>query len=344
MRLDDDEDDDELFKDGLGVLIFDDQTSSSSTLSPNSEGLFQSSSETESGRNSSPTSDEFFLGLGDDDGMMFLEEEGDEPEKEKEKDGAAPAKPRSAPKSLQQPGKKRATEEDSEARLRRCLRLPIALFKLCNEGDLDGIRNTVNGSFDEKCTLKTHALKEHVTGREHVLEFFERLLDQFPDGMYKLRKAQLNKNGDVSFRFSFDGTSTASLSTFQGNPFMIAFEQGKCPMSRAGIFAQLVMQMAGRYFFPCERDALEQTEERMYGQKALGHMNMTLTGKMGFAPVSACATPSTVRVTRLDLVYKIKSVRAKHADFMKSSAAAAAAAGSAADAACPEKDAGASST
>jgi hypothetical protein len=185
---------------------------------------------------------------------------------------------------------------------------------LSNEGNLEGIRGLVTAAFDDNCTLKTHALKEHLTGREHVIDCFEQLLDQFPDGIYKLRTAYLAKNGDVIFKYAFDGTSTCTLSTFKGNKYMIASPGGTCPLQRAGHLAKMIMSATRRYWFPCERDKLDRQEELMYSQKSLGFLTFELTGRMGFVPTSS---PSAVLVSRLELNFKIKNLRAKHADILR---------------------------
>ena len=312
---------DDLYKDGL-ELIFDGRTLTSS--SPGSEELELASLATSDdffrGIGASPTSDEFFLGLEDDEGMIYEEDEEDE---EKKDDTELP-KPQ-----LKSKQKKRPTEEDNKARLQRCLNLSVALFNLSNGGDLEGVRAFVTEAFDQNCTLKTHALKEPLTGREHVIDCFERLLDQFPDGVYKLRTAFLAKNGDVVFKYGFDGTSTCTLPGFKGNRYMISFPDGKCPLQRVGHFAKMIMAATRRYWFPCERDKLTRTEELMFTRKALGHLSFELTGRMGFAPAHACSSPLAVRATRLELNYKVKSLKAKHADIMSAGAGAGAGAGAA---------------
>jgi len=296
-------------EDGL-ELIFDDRTLTSS--SPSSEELELASDDFFRGLGASPTSDEFFLGLEDDEGMMYEEDEEDE----EKKDDTATTK-------LLSKQKKRPTEEDNKARLQRCLNLSVALFNLSNGGDLEGVRALVTEAFDQNCTLKTHALKEPLTGREHVIDCFERLLDQFPDGVYKLRTAFLAKNGDVVFKYVFDGTSTCTLPGFKGNRYMISFPDGKCPLQRVGHFAKMIMAATRRYWFPCERDKLTRTEELMFTRKSLGHLSFELTGRMGFAPAHACSSPLAVRATRLELNYKVKSLKAKHADIMSGVAAGA---------------------
>lgn len=70
---------DDLYKDGL-ELIFDDRTLTSS--SPSSEELELASDDFFRGIGASPTSDEFFLGLVDDEGMIYEEDEEDEEKKE----------------------------------------------------------------------------------------------------------------------------------------------------------------------------------------------------------------------------------------------------------------------
>jgi len=220
--------------------------------------------------------------------------------------------------------RKRVREEDNKVRLEGRLMLPSRLFQLCNEGDLSGIRSLVNEQFDEKCSFKTHAMKTPHASRDSIIDCFELMADQFPDGLYYLRNARLGKNGDVAFRFDFDGCSTCSLPSFKGNPYLVSFPdlpEGRCPVadgtSKVGAFTEMVMrETRARHWFPFEREALLRLEARMKEQKTLSHFSLELSGKMSFAPAAACASPSDVRVVRMGLFYKIKKVEARHAKII----------------------------
>jgi hypothetical protein len=123
---------------------------------------------------------------------------------------------------------KKSIKEACAARLSACLRLPERLFRLVNEGDVEGIQSLVDEVFDKNCALKTHEVNVPTTGREYVSVFFSSLVDNFPDGVNKLRRAQLCKNGDVAFRFSFEGCFISTFSrSCLASPYELSSRKGK---------------------------------------------------------------------------------------------------------------------
>lgn len=91
------------------------------------------------------------------------------------------------------------------------VKLPVNIFEAFNTGDLNHLREIIDGGMTKDCTFKTMMIDKALVGSNFYYEFWTKLAVSHPDMVFVLKKVRVtNVEGEarcIKFNFFFTGTN-----------------------------------------------------------------------------------------------------------------------------------------